>query len=134
MLDGEGIHLLITGVSKLDRVNKSWAKSFLLDMVESIGMITIFGPQVDVLTAQKVTGFVILAESHSSIHWSRPTFYLDLFSCKAFRIEDVVLWVTHEWQIKEGYYQVIERGWDPDLNHEVKTLCLPTLPMTYSKF
>ena len=133
MLDGTGTQLLITGTSQLERVNKAWAKSFLLDMVESIGMTTIFGPQIDILTTERMTGFVILAESHSSIHWTRPALYLDLFSCKAFEVDDVVLWVTNEWKMVKGYYQVIERGWNPDLNREVKAQELPLLPMAYSK-
>lgn len=133
MLDGKGMQLLITGTSKLERVNKSWTRSFLADMVESIGMTTIFGPQIDVLAAHKVTGFVVLAESHASIHWTRPLFWLDLFSCRTFQVNEVVLWVAQEWQIVEGYYQVLERGWNPKLNAEVQTYPMPVLPRAFEK-
>lgn len=133
MLDGKGTHLLVTGTSKLDRVNKSWAKSFLSDMVGSIGMTIIFGPQVDIILPHKVTGFIILVESHASIHWTRPVFYLDLFSCRAFEVSEIILWVTQEWQMDGGYYQVIERGWKLELNPAVKTYTLPLLPKALSK-
>lgn len=133
MLDGKGVELLITGMSQLHRVSPNWTKSFLRDLVESVGMTVIFGPHVNSVDQNSVTGFVVLAESHSSIHWTRPTFYLDLFSCKSFEVEDVVLWVTHEWRINKGYYQVIERGWNPKLNRDVETLALPTLPTAYAK-
>ncbi len=134
MLDGKGMELLITGTSQLNRVNTNWTKAFLRDLVESVGMTVIFGPQVSVVTQDKVTGFVVLAESHSSIHWVKPVFYLDLFSCKPFEVEEVVLWVTHEWRINKGYYQIIERGWDSQLNNDVRTINLPSLSLAYSKF
>ncbi len=131
MLTGKGTELLITGTSRLFKVNKTWARSFLRDMVDAIGMTTIFGPQVEVITEDKLTGFIILAESHASIHWVKPTLYLDLFSCKEFEVDSVVLWVSNEWQIDAGYYQVFERGWGPDLNPDVSKYPMPNLSKTF---
>ena len=132
VLTGKGQELLITGTSKLHRVNRSWSKQFLSDMVTAIGMTIILGPQVAAMGEDKLTGFVVLAESHASFHWIKPTLYLDIFSCQLFEVEPIVLWVSQEWQIDAGYYQLFERGWDPGLNPEVKVYSMPTLSKVFS--
>lgn len=132
VLTGKGQELLITGISRLQRINKSWAKNFLTDMVEAVGMTIILGPQITEIANDKLTGFVVLAESHAAFHWVKPTLYLDIFSCQLFDVEPIVLWVTQEWQIEEGYYQLLERGWDPKLNSEVKINRMPTLSKVFT--
>ena len=71
--------------------------SFLLEGPKQIDMTRISIPYVFPYTAEDplesgVTGFVVLAESHISIHsyQNKGTSYLDCFSCRVFEPENFI--------------------------------------------
>ncbi len=87
------MHLVIDGYG--GNVSKMWdaelVRQFLTDYPESLEMTRITEPHVLVYDAPKpedsgVTGFVIIAESHISIHtFPRKSYVnIDIFSCRAF--------------------------------------------------
>ena len=87
------MHLVIDGFG--GNTSKMWdeqqVRQFLTDYPESLAMTRITEPRVLVYEAPKpedsgVTGFVIIAESHISIHtFPRKSYVnIDIFSCRAF--------------------------------------------------
>ena len=87
------MHLVIDAYGG-DR-EKMWdeevVRNFLSEYPSSLGMTKLCEPQVLTYIAPKdedsgVTGFVVIAESHISIHTfpNRDFAYVDVFSCKAF--------------------------------------------------
>ena len=87
------MHLVIDGFG--GNASKMWdedlVRQFLTDYPESLEMTRITEPRVLVYDAPKsedsgVSGFVIIAESHISIHtFPRKSYVnIDIFSCRAF--------------------------------------------------
>ena len=87
------MHLVIDGFG--GNASKMWdeelVRQFLTDYPESLEMTRITEPRVLVYDAPKpedsgVSGFVIIAESHISIHtFPRKNYVnIDIFSCRAF--------------------------------------------------
>ena len=87
------MHLIIDGYG--GDVAKMWdmelVRSFLIDYPENLGMTRITEPSVleyngPNLEDAGVSGFVIIAESHISIHTFPHRSYvnIDIFSCKSF--------------------------------------------------
>ena len=87
------MHLVIDAYGG-DR-EKMWdeevVRSFLSEFPSALGMTKLCEPQVLTCIAPKdedsgVTGFVVIAESHISIHTfpNRDFAYVDVFSCKSF--------------------------------------------------
>lgn len=87
------MHLIIDGYG--GDVNKMWdhelVRNFLIDYPETLGMTRITDPKVLEYNGPKeddagVSGFVIIAESHISIHTFPLRNYvnIDIFSCKSF--------------------------------------------------
>ena len=90
------MHLIIDGYG--GNVSKMWdielVRKFLTDYPDNLGMTRITEPNVVEYNGPKhddagVSGFVIIAESHISIHTfpRRDYVNIDIFSCKAFDSE-----------------------------------------------
>jgi len=121
MKKGFGPHLILDGyecnrekLSDLDFIYR-----FLDVLPEKIEMNKIAPPYVTRYTAGKpedwgISGFVIIAESHISIHTFPEKLYLsvDVFSCKPFDTS-IAIKFTEEWfEIGRMEYQVLDRGRD----------------------
>ena len=59
-----------------------------------------------------ITGFVIIAESHISIHTYPEKSYLsmDIFSCKEFDIDSVIRYIKERFEIRNVDYKLFSRG------------------------
>ena len=90
------MHLIIDGYG--GNVSKMWdielVRKFLTDYPDNLGMTRITEPNVVEYNGPKhddagVSGFVIIAESHISIHTfpRRDYVNIDIFSCKTFDSE-----------------------------------------------
>jgi len=118
---GLGPHLVLDGYEcnreKLADLDVIYA--YLEELPDRIEMTKISPPFVTRYTAGKpedwgISGFVIIAESHISIHTFPEKLYLsvDVFSCKPFDPE-VAIRITKEWfEIGRVDYRVFERGRD----------------------
>ncbi|MEE8465501.1 MAG: S-adenosylmethionine decarboxylase, partial [Dehalococcoidia bacterium] len=92
-LSGGWMHLVIDGYG--GDIDKMWGEDLVRDFLyrypESLGMTRITEPNVLIYEAPKsedsgVSGFVIIAESHISIHTFPRKDYIniDIFSCRPF--------------------------------------------------
>ena len=114
-----GLHLTLDlkdcNVEKL--TDYSFIYDFLLKLPNEIGMQNITLPYVvkwlDKGTAvEGITGFVIIAESHISIHTfpEKNYIYADVFSCRPFHINKVVDLFLKVFEPKHYDKKVIKRG------------------------
>ena len=123
-IHGKGSHLLLDGFCKeennLDSIEK--IKEFLIDLCNEINMTRLIEPVVvnyeghPLEDENGVTGFVIIAESHISIHTypSKDYFTLDIYSCNEFEIEPIIHFVKKELNLKKGKYKIVKRGFDEE--------------------
>jgi|SRR3989344_4697616 len=67
-----------------------------------------------------VSGFVMIAESHISIHTfpDQDYVFIDIFSCKPFDIEKAIRYFADLFGIKEIKQHVVERGLNFPRNYE----------------
>lgn len=91
---------------------------FLLNLPAILGMNKLTQPYVlrydggDKPEDRGVTGFVIIAESHISIH-TYPhdgAFFLDVFSCKPFDIEKTLRSIRDTFKVTEEETEIVTRG------------------------
>ena len=120
------MHLVIDGFD--GNTSKMWdeglVRQFLFDYPDALEMTRITEPRVLVYDAPKpedsgVSGFVIIAESHISIHTfpSKDYINIDIFSCRPFdhdrALEDVKklfdLGETKTWLLDRGLEWLDER-------------------------
>ena len=90
-------HLLIKCYVKNPPVEVDVLNKWLINLVETVGMRVLAGPTtayVDDLGNEGLTGTITLSTSHSSLHvWSEyklPMIQFDLYSCKSFKLDDVI--------------------------------------------
>ena len=113
------MHLVIDGYG--GDTTKMWdtqlIRQFLTDYPESLGMTRITDPKVLDYQAPKpedsgVSGFVIIAESHISIHtFPRKSYVnIDIFSCLAFDYERALADATKLFDLKEVKNWLLDRG------------------------
>ena len=113
------MHLVIDGYG--GDTTKMWdtqlVRQFLTDYPESLGMTRITDPKVLDYQAPKpedsgVSGFVIIAESHISIHtFPRKSYVnIDIFSCRAFDYERALADATELFDLKEVKNWLLDRG------------------------
>jgi len=59
-----------------------------------------------------ITGFVVIAESHISIHTypSKNYVFMDVFSCKEFDTNTAIKFITRAFEAKKADTHVVERG------------------------
>ena len=113
------MHLVIDGYG--GNIDKMWdldlVRDFLYDYPESLDMTRITEPNVLRYDAPKsedsgVSGFVIIAESHISIHTFPRKDYIniDIFSCQPFDHEQALEDVKKTFGLTEIKTWLLERG------------------------
>ena len=113
------MHLIIDGDG--GNVSKMWdmelVRKFLTDYPDNLGMTRITEPNVVEYNGPEnddagVSGFVIIAESHISIHTFPRRNYvnIDIFSCKSFDCEKALADAKHLFDLEDVKTWVIDRG------------------------
>lgn len=105
------MHLLIDIANvEVGELTTQRCREFLVEMPDAIAMTRIRGPMV-VVTHSSIMGFVVIAESHVSVHVNRATgaAFVDIFSCKAFD-EAVALDLTCTFLGGQATSRVLDRG------------------------
>ena len=113
------MHLIIDGFG--GNVDKMWDQDlvhrFLIEYPAALGMTRITEPHVLRYDAPKVedagvSGFVIIAESHISIHTfpNRNYVNIDIFSCQAFDHDQALEEVKTLFQLDEAKTWLLDRG------------------------
>ena len=97
--------------------SEKFVKEFLLRLVDICKMTVIMSPephkfQGDTPDQDGVTGIVVIAESHISIHTypEHRSFALDIFSCKDFEYYDAIQEILREFQPMKMSFNIIQRG------------------------
>jgi S-adenosylmethionine decarboxylase len=113
------MHLVIDGYrGDLDRMwDVELVRSFLTDCPATLGMTRITEPEVLKYDAPKeqdsgVSGFVIIAESHISIHTFpiRDYVNIDIFSCQPFDHDQALSEVKSLFQLQDAKTWLLDRG------------------------
>ena len=113
------MHLVIDGYG--GDVEKMWDQQLVRDFLDQypskLGMTPITEPQVlkylgDNLEDAGVSGFVIIAESHISIHTfpSRQYVNIDIFSCKSFDDQRALAEAKQLFDLTEVKTWLLDRG------------------------
>lgn len=112
-------HIVIKAYVKNPIKSEESLNKFLSELVNKVGMNVILGPfsmYVNDLGNEGITGAVILATSHASIHiWDAEEPYLvqmDLYSCKEFKHSDVISHIHDYMNIESVEFMVIDRNKD----------------------
>ncbi len=114
-----GMHLMLDGYgcdrSKLE--SETFVYRFLDEFPDDIGMTKIMQPSVlkydgANLDECGISGFVLIAESHVSIHTFPATGYvsIDIFSCKSFDLEAAEREIVRRFDIDTVEKNVLDRG------------------------
>lgn len=99
--------------------NKEFIRQILMEMPEFIGMHRISDPQVTEYSGREgsfdrggISGFVLLAESHISIHtFPQDEFAsVDIFSCKDFDLKKAQFFLMDKLEAKKAEKNFIIRG------------------------
>lgn len=117
---GFGPHLMVDGYGSDKQILDSKEKllDFLHTVPDKIGMTKIMEPYVIYYSSDKkledrgYSGFVIIAESHISIHTfpEKEYFSLDIFSCKQFDINLALEVVESFFLPKKMEFNITNRG------------------------
>lgn len=116
---GFGPHLVLDGYGgAYNRLTDlSLIYRFLDECPERIGMTKIMPPYVFRYTGVNpkdwgVSGFVLIAESHISVHTFPEKRYLslDIFSCKEFDAEEVISFAREYFLLEHYEHHVLQRG------------------------
>ncbi|MGQ9745707.1 MAG: adenosylmethionine decarboxylase [Dissulfurimicrobium sp.] len=116
---GFGQHLMMDGYGcdqeKLKDIDGIY--DFLSRYPEEINMTKIMPPYVFKYSGRVpedwgISGFVLIAESHISIHTFPEKMYLslDIFSCKAFDAQAAIKYITNLFDIKKVEIKLLDRG------------------------
>jgi S-adenosylmethionine decarboxylase len=116
---GFGVHLMVDGYgcerSALENINLIY--NFLDEYPAKMSMTKIMPPYVfryegTVPQDWGISGFVLIAESHISLHTFPEKRYLslDMFSCKPFDTQKALEVVTDLFKIQKYEVQVLDRG------------------------
>lgn len=121
------MHLLIDGYSNNSKRlrDEDEIRHFLESYPEQLGLIKLCAPRVLKYDSPNpldsgISGFVIIAESHLSIHTfpERNYINIDIFSCKSFNSDRVLKDVEEFFYLHHANSWVIDRGleyYDPEL-------------------
>jgi len=119
-LHGRGNHLVLDcyGCDRRSINSKKTISSMLNELPELIGMKRISKPHIVEYEAEQepesgITGFVLLAESHISIHTypKKGYFAFDIFSCREFDINKAMNYVRNKFRIKRIRRNIVKRGY-----------------------
>ena len=115
------MHLLIDGHDGNSEIlqNQTLISKFLEELPNEIGMVKLIDPQVNKYEGKSsqdwgISGFVIIAESHISVHTfpSRKYINIDVFSCKNFDVKKTISQVKSYFKLENVKYWTIDRGID----------------------
>jgi len=106
---GNGFHVLFEGQTK-DLLKDTDLAQFLEWCPERIGMTAVTAPQV-AKTESGWAGYIIIAESHISVHSSGLEVYGDIFSCKPFDLWPALELAKGVLGLGELRVRSLERGW-----------------------
>ena len=113
------MHLIIDGYGgdPAKMWDEEMLRSFLADYPSVLGMTTLCEPQVLTYNCPKaadsgVTGFVIIAESHISVHTfpNRNFVSVDVYSCKAFDKDRAFRDIKELFSLVEVRTWILDRG------------------------
>lgn len=116
------MHLIIDGYGSDARIlqDEKFLHHFLDTYPVQIGMTKISQPVVIRYAGNSpddwgISGFVIIAESHISVHtFVEPRYVnIDVFSCKDFDTERVLADLRDKFKLVEFRIHRIERDWEP---------------------
>lgn len=109
-------HLLVKCYAKNPPREVDYLNKWFIGLVDSVGMNVVAGPTSVYVSDpgnEGLTGTVTLATSHASIHiWDNletPMFQFDIYSCKLFTLEDVMV-NFKEWDIIEAEWVMVDRN------------------------
>ncbi|HSV31041.1 MAG TPA: adenosylmethionine decarboxylase [Atribacteraceae bacterium] len=125
-----GTHLVLDGYSTDQALlnDMERIRSFLDECPGRMGMTKITPPYVfryrgNAPQENGVSGIVIIAESHISIHTFPDRNYLsvDVFSCKPFDVEEATRYLIESFGVNEFHRRVLDRGveYPKDLKYTV---------------
>ena len=115
------MHLIIDGHDANPKTlqNQSLISKFLEELPNKIGMTKLMDPQVNRYEETNnqdwgISGFVIIAESHISVHTfpKRKYINIDVFSCKNFDVEKTISQVKSYFKLENVKFWTINRGID----------------------
>ena len=115
------MHLVIDGHDVNPEIlqNQSLISKFLEELPNKIGMAKLMDPQVNRYEGTNsqdwgISGFVIIAESHISVHTfpERKYINIDVFSCKNFDVEKTISQVKSYFKLENVKFWTINRGID----------------------
>jgi S-adenosylmethionine decarboxylase len=118
---GPHLTLDLYGCDKDKLMNHDFIFGMLNEMPEMLGMHKFAAPQLSDIPSQKnsfdkggLTGFVILVESHLSIHTFPADQYasFDIFSCKYFSEDNAIKYLMEKLGAERVEINRIERGRD----------------------
>jgi S-adenosylmethionine decarboxylase len=116
---GFGMHLMMDGYGceRQCLEDLSLIYDFLSEYPSHMNMTKIMPPYVFRYEAKKaedwgISGFVLIAESHISIHTFPEKDYLslDIFSCKEFDADKAVSYVTELFSAQRSEVKLLDRG------------------------
>jgi S-adenosylmethionine decarboxylase len=125
------MHLIIDGYS--GNAQKMQDVDFIYQLLDAypsqIGMTKISLPQVSKYTGSKpedwgISGFVLIAESHISIHTfpERSYINIDIFSCKEFDAEQTIRDLQQQFGLDEIRSYILNRGLEYYNNQQPSSL------------
>jgi len=123
-----GLHLMVDGYgcdpSRLD--DEDFVRSFLNEFPEDIGMTKLMSPHVvGYADADRevhgLSGFVLIAESHVSIHTFPSDGYvsIDVFSCKPFDTRAAETEIVRRFGITRLERNILDRGIEYPANPDI---------------
>ena len=113
------MHLIVDGYgADRDRLqDEGLVHRFLDEYPDKIGMTKMIAPQVYTYRGRVpedwgISGFVLIAESHISVHTFPDRGYvnIDVFSCKSFDAAESVRQIEHAFCLTEVRVSTLERG------------------------
>lgn len=116
---GFGQHLILDGygANREKLMDLDFIYNFLNKYPEDIQMTKIMPPYVFKYHAPNpedwgISGFVIIAESHISIHTFPEKQYLsvDIFSCKPFDVDKAIYDISEMFEIQKSEIRLLDRG------------------------
>ena len=118
-MEGFGPHLMLDGYrceqSKLENIEHIYR--MLEEIPAEIGMTKIMPPYVFRYVGDKeedwgISGFVLIAESHISIHTYPEKRYLslDILSCKEFNVTRAIKMIRGHFSIEKVESNIVDRG------------------------
>ena len=117
-----GLHVTIdaSGCNKRKLTSVSVVYDILNRLPEKIGMTKMTLPYVvkwlDKFSngTEGISGFVMIAESHISIHTfpDQDYVFIDIFSCKNFDAEKAIKYLVHAFEATKHEEHILKRGMD----------------------